>query len=165
MLAKRWKSKVFQTPKSHRKATEKLPKRIPKSIKPLKIKHLLKFFRFFGFSTQTYPKTHPHPLARFLHATRPFFLYISLSPKKPKNKKQKTKKNIERVGFDGFSVFFSVAFRLLFGFLTNYKNCIITKPRQAPPLTHSIIKPLKFKHYMIPIKPLKLKHLIRFLLS
>jgi len=111
-------------------------------------------------------------LARFLHVTRPFFLYISLSPKKPKNKKQKTKKNIERVGFDGFSVFFSVAFRLLFGFLTISKNCIITKPRQAPTLD-------PFHHQTVEIQalhdtnqtletqalsevPSKLKNVLRF---
>jgi hypothetical protein len=30
-----------------RKATEKPPKRLPKNIKPLKIKHLMKFFSVF----------------------------------------------------------------------------------------------------------------------
>ena len=147
--------------KSLRKGCEK----IAKKIKPLKIKHLMNFFSHFRICEKTPPQDPPHPLARFLHATRPFFLYISLSPKKAKNKKQKTKKNIERVRFDCFSQVFSQAFRKLFAKLTLAKNYVITKPHPAPPLHHPIIKPLKFKHYMIPIKPLKLKHLVKFLLS
>jgi len=80
------------------------------------------------------PKPTPHPLARFLHVTRPFFLYISLSLQKLQNKKQKTKKIIERVALGSFAVFFAVALQWLCSFLTIAKNCIIIKPHQAPTL-------------------------------
>jgi len=49
------------------------------------------------FDPLTHPLTHPY-------LTSPFFLNISLSLQKLQNKKQKTKKNIDRVGFGGFAV-------------------------------------------------------------
>jgi hypothetical protein len=80
-----------------------------------------------------YP-THPHPLGTIFAGKNLTFLYISLLLKKLKNKKQKINQTIERVALEGFSVFFSVAFRLLFCFLTAAKNCVINKPRPDPTL-------------------------------
>jgi len=115
---------------SHSKAT---PKPL-QSIKPLKIKHLMKFFGVLEFTPKTYPKTHHTLLARFLHTTRPFFLYISLSLQKLQKQKQKINQIIERVRFEAFGVVFGVALEWLWSFLTNSKKCIIIKPHQAPTL-------------------------------
>ena len=80
------------------------------------------------------PPTHPTPLARFLHARSPAFLYISLSLQKLQKQKQKINQIIERVALEGFGVVFGVALEWLWSFLTNSKKCIIIKPHQAPTL-------------------------------
>jgi len=131
MLEKCWKSSIFHSLQSHCKGTAKPLQ----SVKPLKIKHFVKFFAVLQFYYPNIPQDPPpHPLARFLHVTRPFFLYISLSLQKLQNKKQKTKKIIERVALGSFAVFFAVALQWLCSFLTIAKNCIIIKPHQAPTL-------------------------------
>jgi len=87
------------------------------------------------------PKPDPYPtdrpvsqLARFLHATSPFFLYISLSLQKLQKQKQKINQIIERVRFEAFGVVFGVALEWLWSFLPLVKNYVITKPRQASAL-------------------------------
>mgnify|MGYP005618790529 CR=1 FL=1 len=84
--------------------------------KSLKIKR----FAVLQWATKPTPKPAdpPRPLARFLHARCPFFLYISLSLQKLQNKKQKTNQTVDRVGFGSFAVFFAVALQWLCSFLT-----------------------------------------------
>ena len=133
MFSKALKIKDFL---SHRKATEKLPK----SVKPLKIKDLLKFFSVFRFCYPDPPPDPPPPPGTIFAGKTPDISIHFSTTEKPKNKKQKIKKNIERVGFHGFSVFFSVAFRWFFGCLTISKTCIITKPRPPHPPPLSMLK-------------------------
>jgi len=136
-VCKALKIKRFRFPKSHRKATEKPPKRIPKSTKPLKIKDLLKFFSVFRFSEKlTQPAHQTHRLTSqsvgtiFAGKTLVFSIYFCFT-EKLKNSKKKKHQTIERIALVCFSVFFSVAFRLLFGFLHADKKHTIIKHRPA----------------------------------
>jgi hypothetical protein len=133
--------------------------------KLLKIKHFVKFFGVLEFTPKTalpsptHPLPHPYPISSF-------FLYIPLSLQTLQNKKQKTKQIIGRVGLDSFGVVFGVALEWLWSFLHFCKKHMIIKHHPPPhPLPSTAIKPLKIKRCMMLIKPLKLKHLIRFLLS
>jgi len=110
------------------------PKTTPKH-QTVENQALDEIFWSFGVYSKTTPKTHPYPtdrpvsqLARFLHVTRPFFLYISLSLQKLQKQKQKINQIIERVRFEAFGVVFGVALEWLWSFLTIAKNCVITKP-------------------------------------
>jgi len=67
---------------SHSKAT---PKPLQK-IKPLKIKHLMKFFGVLEFTPKTHPKTHPTPWHDFCMSPARFFYTFSITPKTPKTK-------------------------------------------------------------------------------
>jgi len=78
----------------------------------------------FGFSVllpkPAYP-THPTLGTIFARKKPSISIHFSIT-EKLKNKKQKTKKNIERVALESFSVFFSVAFQLFFSFRGCSKN-------------------------------------------
>jgi len=90
------------------------------------------FLEFWSL-LQNPPKNPPHPLARFLHVTRPFFSIHFLSLQKLQKQKQKINQIVERVRFEAFGVVFGVALEWLWSFLTIVKNCTIIKPYQAPP--------------------------------
>ena len=121
---------------------------------------------------QNPPKNPPHPLARFLHATRPFFSIHFLSLQKLQKQKQKINQIIERVRFEAFGVVFGVALEWLWSFLTIAKNCTIIKPYQAPTLAppHHQTVEIQVLHdtnqtletQALDKAPSKLKNVLRF---
>jgi len=137
---------------SFRKATEKPLKRILKSTKPLKIKHLLKFFSVFQFYRKTRlskPATRP-PVGTIFAGKMPVFsIHCSITA-------ITAKKFIKSLKIRGlrFCSFLCSGFAVALQFLALLlKTCY----NKAPPYTHPLLG--------ITIKPLKLKHLIRLLLS
>jgi hypothetical protein len=122
---------------AHSKATPKPPKRKPKSIKPLRDKDLLKFFSVFQSSEKTTTPTPPLGTI-FAGTTFVFSIHFCLT-EKPKNEKRKINQTIERVALACFSVFFSVPFRFLFGFMHTCKKQVITKHRPDLPTTPPLL--------------------------
>jgi len=112
------------------------------NTKPLKIKHLLKFFAVLQSTAKTAPNRPPHPLARFLHALSPFFLYIAVALQKLQKQKQKINQIIGVVRFAVFAASFAVPLQWLCSFLTASENHDITKHHPAPPLDPPLARKL-----------------------
>jgi len=122
---------LTHTPKplqSHSKAT---PKTTPKH-QTVENQALDEIFWSFGVCSKNHPTKPARPLARFLQARCPFFLYISLSLQKLQKQKSKINQIIDRVGFEGFGVVFGVALEWLWSLLHFCKKHAITKHRPSP---------------------------------
>ncbi len=127
--------KDFSALKSYRKATEKKTEK-HQTVESQALDEIL--FSFSVFRKLTPPSPPPAPPVGTIFAGKHLVFSIHFCfTEKLKNKKQKTKKSIERVALACFSVFFSVPFQSLFSFLHFFKKHAITK---HPPTAQTLAK-------------------------
>jgi hypothetical protein len=152
---------LTHTPKplqSHSKAT---PKTTPKH-QTVENQALDEIFWSFGVCSKNHPTKPAHPLGTIFAGKMPVFsIHISITPKTPK----KNTKPLKIKGLRFWSSLWS-GFGVALEFVALLqKACYNKAPPKPHPLPSTTIKPLKIKRCMMLIKPLKLKHLIRLLLS
>jgi hypothetical protein len=116
--------------KSHWKATEKPPKRLPKNTEPLKIKHFVKFFSVFQFAEKDPLPSPTDPTPPDPYQNPVFFYTFQLYWKTEKKSSRSLKIKVLRF-FGNLFGSFSVAFRFL---ALLQKTCYNKAPTLPPPL-------------------------------
>ncbi len=134
------------------KATAKPLQRKLQNSKPLKIKHLIKFFAVLQSTAKNIAHQTAHPLGTiFAGKSLVFSIHIFITAKLQKQK-TKSKENIDTVALDSFAVFFAVALQLLCSFLHFSQKYAITKPRHPP---YPLLSTLPLTHPPTPFSMLK----------